>query len=85
MARAIVKGIQLPPDSTGKVTGAFAFDLYDDSDGAYVEVTIPVTAIVNADGEEIGSEILDLLTKIENHLNKISKSTEMQTQILGGN
>lgn len=81
MALKIVVGPQLPPDSTGKITGAFTAVAYDGT-----TVYIPATAFVNADGVEIGDQLLRSATERNDLLYKIAMTLGLiLNELSGGN
>jgi len=87
MARSTVIGIQLPPDSTGKITGAFTLIDPDgnlDASGIAKIIYLPATVIINARGEDIGAEMLSLLERIANTLDELKQSSELTQKLLGG-
>jgi hypothetical protein len=52
----VVAGVQLPPDSTGKIMADFPVEV--PSPNGPQTVHVPASAIVDANGREIGSQLL---------------------------
>lgn len=68
MANQTGVGPQLPPDSTGKVTGAFPVTI---GQGANAQtIYVPTTILVNTDGYEIGQALLDGIRETNELLQK---------------
>ena len=55
MAGIVVAGVQLPPDSTGRITGGYQITV------AGQTVTLPASVIVDSNGNEVGGAILATL------------------------
>jgi hypothetical protein len=87
MAKESVIGIQLPPDSTGKITGAFPVPDPDgnvDSNGNVKIIYLPATVLVDSRGMDIGGEILNALNHIADSLDELKATAKLTQQILGG-
>lgn len=84
MARKTMIGIQLPPDSTGKKTGGFKTIVQDDT-GTDQDVYVPATFISNANGEEIGGQLLEQLTRVGDFLELMLMEMKETNARLGGN
>lgn len=85
MAAPTIKGIQLPPDSTGKITGAFVIPDPDgdvDSGGILKQIVIPATVLVNSTGDDIGGEILTNLQEIAQSLKALQESNQIILEAL---
>ena len=85
MAAPTIKGVQLPPDSSGKITGAFI--ILDpagevDASGATKQIIIPATVLVNSIGEDIGGEILNSLQEIAESLKVMKEYNELIHNVL---
>jgi hypothetical protein len=81
MSRLTLIGVQLPPDSTGKITAGFPVKVMDDS-GNVQTVYVPGTFLANALGEEIGGEMLDTLKRIADSLENLEKNSEFTLETL---
>lgn len=79
----ILVGVQLPPDSSGKITGAFKTTVYDET-GTPQTVYVPATLIADSNGYEIGGKLLQMLEEINESLKKIVDFQEITTNVLGG-
>jgi hypothetical protein len=71
MPQRIIQGVQLPPDSTGKITAGVSITIHNDSTGNDDTVVIPATLIVDTRGYEIGTEILSELRSIRKALERL--------------
>lgn len=82
----VAEGVQLPPDSTGKITGAFVLKGTGAAQPTVLvgvdNVYLPATVLVDARGVEIGGRLLDVLERIALTLERTEELQEHSTAIL---
>jgi hypothetical protein len=80
--RQVAKGVQLPPDSTGRITGGFVTEEFDDTTGTTNDVVLPATVLVDAEGGELGRALLNELETLNHTLGEIQKQNQLILQAL---
>jgi hypothetical protein len=76
------QGVQLPPDSTGKITAGFSISVHNDVTGVEDTVVIPATVIVDSNGEDIGTKILRALTELVAEIHKMNELNMLMEEAL---